>query len=244
MLTLYTADTPNGHKATIALQELELAHEVKLIDLNAGEQHRDDFAAMSPNHKIPLLVDDGRAIFESGAILIHLADKAGRLLPADGAARSEVLQWLFMQVGSVGPMLGQLWWFRHAGKDNDQALQRYGREVRRLYGVYDQHLAAHDWLAGGAYSIADIATWPWLASHRELGIDMADYPHVAQWLARIGARDAVRRGVAQTRPEAACAARCDGGGTAAGPLAQAAEVDGGGAPAAAAGDRSGHRSGQ
>jgi GSH-dependent disulfide-bond oxidoreductase len=206
MLTLYTADTPNGHKATIALQELELAHELKLVDLNAGEQHSDAFAAMSPNHKIPLLVDDGRAIFESGAILVHLADTAGRLLPAGGAARSEVLQWLFMQVGSVGPMLGQLWWFRHAGKDNEQALQRYGREVRRLYGVYDQRLAARDWLAADMYSIADIATWPWLASHHELGIDMAAYPHVAGWLARIGARDAVRRGVAQTRPMAACAA--------------------------------------
>ena len=209
MLTLYTADTPNGHKATIALQELELPHVVTLVDLNAGEQHQDAFAAISPNHKIPLLVDDGRAIFESGAILIHLADKAGRLLPAAGAARSEVLQWLFMQVGSVGPMLGQLWWFRHTakqtGKDNEQALQRYGNEVRRLYGVYDRQLAAHAWLAGDAYSIADIATWPWLAAYQELGIAMADYPHVAQWLERIGGRDAVRRGVAQTRRQAACA---------------------------------------
>ncbi|MBY0239026.1 MAG: glutathione S-transferase N-terminal domain-containing protein [Burkholderiaceae bacterium] len=203
MLTLYTADTPNGHKATIALQELELPHTVRLVDLNAGEQHRAEFAAISPNHKIPLLVDDGHAIVESGAILIHLADLAGRLLPAQGAARSEVLQWLFMQVGSVGPMLGQLWWFRHtakeSGKDNEQALQRYGREVRRLYGVYEQRLGANEWLAGGAYSIADIATWPWLVSHQHLGIDMAEYPNVAAWLARIGARDAVRRGVAQTK---------------------------------------------
>lgn len=203
MLTLYTADTPNGHKATIALQELELPHTVRLVDLNAGEQHRAEFAAISPNHKIPLLVDDGHAIFESGAILIHLADLTGRLLPAQGAARSEVLQWLFMQVGSVGPMLGQLWWFRHtakeSGKDNEQALQRYGREVRRLYGVYEQRLGANEWLAGGAYSIADIATWPWLVSHQHLGIDMAEYPNVAAWLARIGARDAVRRGVAQTK---------------------------------------------
>jgi GST-like protein len=199
MLTLYTADTPNGRKITIALQELELPYELNLVDLNAGEQHQQAFTAMSPNHKIPLLVDDGRPVFESGAILIHLADKAGRLLPREGAARSEVLQWLFMQVGSVGPMLGQLWWFRHAGKDNEQAMQRYGREVRRLYGVYEQRLAAQAWLAGGAYSIADIATWPWLASHHELGLDMADYPHVARWLERIGARDAVKRGLAQTR---------------------------------------------
>jgi GST-like protein len=204
MLTLYTADTPNGQKITIAQQELELAHEVKLVDLNGGEQHRPPFSAISPNHKIPLLVDAGRPIFESGAILIHLADRAGRLLPPDdqthGAARSEVLQWLFMQVGSVGPMLGQLWWFRHAGKDNEQAMERYGREVRRLYGVYEERLAAQEWLAGGAYSIADIATWPWLASHEALGIAMADYPHVARWLKTIGARDAVRRGLAQTRP--------------------------------------------
>jgi GST-like protein len=224
MLTLYTADTPNGHKATIALQELELPHAVHLVDLDAGEQHSAEFAAMSPNHKIPLLVDDGRAIFESGAILIHLADQAGRLLPAAGAARSEVLQWLFMQVGSTGPMLGQLWWFRHAGKDNEQALQRYGREVRRLYGVYDQRLATQAWLAGGAYSIADIATWPWLASHHELGIDMADYPQVAGWLARIGARDAVRRGVAQTKRVAACAV--DG---AANPAPDARRANGGAA---------------
>jgi GST-like protein len=202
MITLYTADTPNGQKITIALQELELAHEVRLLDLNAGQQHQPEFAAISPNHKIPLLVDDGQSIFESGAILIHLADKAGRLLPKDGAARSEVLQWLFMQVGSVGPMLGQLWWFRHGActaPPNGQALERYGREVRRLYGVYEQRLASRAWLAGGSYSIADIATWPWLASHHELGLDMAEYPAVSAWLERIAQRPATRRGMAQAK---------------------------------------------
>lgn len=202
MLTLYTADTPNGQKITIALQELELAHEVRLLDLNAGRQHQPDFAAMSPNHKIPLLVDEGQAIFESGAILIHLSDKAGRLLPREGAARSEVLQWLFLQVASVGPMLGQLWWFRHgacSAPPNEQALERYGREVRRLYGVYEQRLASSAWLAGGSYSIADIATWPWLASHHELGLDMAAYPAVSAWLERIARRPATARGMAQAK---------------------------------------------
>jgi GSH-dependent disulfide-bond oxidoreductase len=204
MMTLYTANTPNGQKITIALQELELQHEVRLLDLNAGQQHQPDFTAMSPNHKIPLLVDDGQAIFESGAILIHLADKAGRLLPKDGAARSTVLQWLFLQVASVGPMLGQLWWFRHGScgePRNEQALERYGRETRRLYGVYEQRLAAATWLAGEHYSIADIATWPWLASHHELGLDMADYPAVSAWLARIAQRPATRRGMAQAKGE-------------------------------------------
>ncbi|WP_228894015.1 glutathione S-transferase family protein [Pseudoduganella aquatica] len=159
---------------------------------------------MSPNHKIPLLVDEGEAIFESGAILIHLADKAGRLLPRDGAARSTVLQWLFLQVASVGPMLGQLWWFRHgavAGPRNEQALERYGREVHRLYGVYEQRLASSAWLAGASYSIADIATWPWLASHHELGLDMAGYPAVSTWLERIAQRPATQRGMAQAKGE-------------------------------------------
>jgi len=202
MMMLYTANTPNGQKITIALQELELQHEVRLLDLNAGQQHQPDFAAMSPNHKIPLLVDGGQAIFESGAILIHLADKAGRLLPKDGAARSTVLQWLFLQVASVGPMLGQLWWFRHGagnGPRNEQALERYGRETRRLYGVFEQRLAAGTWLAGDDYSIADIATYPWLASHHELGLDMAEYPAVAAWLERIARRPATARGMAQAK---------------------------------------------
>ena len=204
MMTLYTANTPNGQKITIALQELELPHEVRLLDLNAGQQHQPGFAAMSPNHKIPLLVDHGQAIFESGAILIHLADKAGRLLPKDGAARSTVLQWLLLQVGSVGPMLGQLWWFRHGScgePRNEQALERYGRETRRLYGVFEQRLAANAWLAGGDYSIADIATYPWLASYHELGLDMAEYPALAGWLERIAQRPATARGMARAKGE-------------------------------------------
>ncbi|CAN7609078.1 glutathione binding-like protein [Pseudoduganella sp. LjRoot289] len=204
MMTLYTANTPNGQKITIAMEELELMHELRLLDLNAGEQHQPDYVAMSPNHKIPLLVDDGQAIFESGAILVHLADQAGRLLPKEGAARSAVLQWLFLQMASVGPMLGQLWWFRHAagaGPRNEQALERYGREVRRLYGVFELRLAASACLAGSDYSIADIATYPWLASHHELGLDMAEFPAVAAWLARIAARPATVRGMARAKGE-------------------------------------------
>lgn len=197
MITFYTAPTPNGHKIAIALRELGIAHEIRNVDLEAGEQHRAPFADLSPNHKIPLLVDGGRAIFESGAILIHLAEKTGRLLPADAAGRSAVLQWLFFQAAHIGPMLGQLWYFRHAdGAPNEQALQRYGREARRLYGVVEMQLARHGWLAGDAYSIADIAAWPWLREHGTLGIPSADYPATAAWLARIGARPAVREALA------------------------------------------------
>jgi GST-like protein len=203
MLTLYTANTPNGQKATIALQELGLEHELRHVNLNAGEQHRPPFSEMSPNHKIPLLVDDGEPIFESGAILIHLADRAGRLLPASGAGRSEVLQWLFLQVASIGPMLGQLWHFRHAGSaPNEGALERYGREVRRLYGVYEERLAGREWLAGAAYSIADIAAFPWLRAYGELGIPISDYPAVMAWIARIEERPAVQRGLVDAVPPA------------------------------------------
>lgn len=204
MLTLYTADTPNGQKITIALEELGLPHTVQHVNLNAGEQHQPPFSDMSPNHKIPLLVDDGTPIFESGAILIHLADKAGALLPAEGAARSEALQWLFLQVGSIGPMLGQLWYFRHIAANgsprNEQALERYGRETLRLLGVFEQRLRARPYLAGDDYTIADVASFPWIRSHHELGITLNDYPAVADWVARIEARPAVQRGLAAAKP--------------------------------------------
>lgn len=193
MITFYTASTPNGHKIAIALNELGLVHETRRVDLDAGEQHLPPFADMSPNHKIPLIVDDGRPVFESGAILLHLAGKAGRLLPRDEEDRSVVLQWLFLQAAHIGPMLGQLWHFRHAGgTPNEGALQRYDSEARRLYGVVERQLAQHGWLAGDAYSIADIAAWPWLREHDTLGISMADYPATVAWLERIAERPAVR----------------------------------------------------
>lgn len=201
MLTLYTADTPNGQKITIALEELGLPHTLHHVNLGAGEQHQAPFSDMSPNHKIPLLVDDATPIFESGAILIHLADKAGKLLPASGAARSVVLQWLFLQVGSIGPMLGQLWYFRHAcGTQSVVALDRYHRETLRLLGVLEERLRAKPYLAGDEYTIADIASFPWIRSHHELGITLNDYPALADWLARIEARPAVQRGLAAAKP--------------------------------------------
>jgi GST-like protein len=149
---------------------------------------------------------DGHATFESGAILIELADRAGRLLPADGPERSRVLSWLFMQVGSVGPMLGQLWWFRHAGAANTQALERYEREVRRIYGVVERRLAESAFIGTSTYGIADIAMYPWLASHEELGIDLDAYPNVARWIATVAARPAVVRGLRYAAPPARAAA--------------------------------------
>jgi GST-like protein len=201
MLNLYTADTPNGQKITIALEELALPHRLHHVNLAAGEQHQPPFSAMSPNHKIPLLVDEGTPIFESGAILIHLADKAGGLLPASGPARSVVLQWLFLQAAHIGPMLGQLWYFRHgATARNEQALERYGRETLRLLGVFEERLRSNAYLAGNDYTIADIASFPWIRSHHELGVTLADFPALAEWLGRIGARPAVQRGLAAARP--------------------------------------------
>ena len=203
MLTLYTADTPNGQKITIALEELGLPHQVHHVDLSAGEQHRPPFSEMSPNHKIPLLVDGATPIFESGAILIHLADKAGKLLAPAGEARSVALQWLFLQVGSIGPMLGQLWFFRHGagtGQPNQQALERYGRETLRLLGVFEERLRDKPYLAGDEYTIADIASFPWIRSHHELGVTLSDFPAVADWAERIAARPAVQRGLAAAKP--------------------------------------------
>jgi GSH-dependent disulfide-bond oxidoreductase len=203
MITLYTDDTPNGHKIAIALEELALDYRVRPVDLGAGEQHSPAFLAISPNNKIPVIVDEDEelSIFESGAILVHLADKAGRLLPSNGAQRSVVLQWLFMQVGSVGPMLGQLWWFRHGTSEaNPQALERYEREARRIYGVLERRLGASPFVGGPAYSIADIAMFPWLRSHGELGLALDDYASVRRWLDEIESRPAVQRGLNLVTP--------------------------------------------
>jgi GST-like protein len=203
MYHLYTADTPNGRKATIAFEELGLPYEIRHVDLNKGEQHQPEFLSISPNNKIPAILrcEDGLAIFESGAILMHLASQAGRLLPQEEAARNRVLAWLFMQVGSVGPMLGQLWWFRHASSTpNEQALQRYTRETLRIYGVIERELARSAHIGGDDYSIADIAMFPWLVSTHELGIDLADFPHVGRWLQQVAARPAVQRGLELSRP--------------------------------------------
>lgn len=201
MITLYTWSTPNGYKISIALEELGLPYEVKTIDITQDQQFAPEFLAISPNNKIPAIVDsDGPggkpiALFESGAILIYLAEKTGKLLPIDPRARHEVLQWLMMQMGSVGPMLGQAHHFlRFAPEDVPYAKRRYSNETRRIYGVLDRRLSKHDWLAADIYSIADIATFPWIARHEWQGIDLADFPNLKRWFDAIAARPAVVRG--------------------------------------------------
>ena len=192
MYTAYVAATPNGRKLIIALEELGLDYQVRHVDLGAGEQFAPEFLKISPNNKIPALVDErtGQGLFESCAILYHLGQAMGRLIPDSDA----VLQWLFLQAASVGPMLGQLWWFRHAAPErNEMALARYTRETQRLYGVVERRLAVSRHIAADDYSMADIAFYPWLATYDELGIDIRAYPHVEAWLRRIADRPAVVR---------------------------------------------------
>lgn len=202
MITLYTWGTPNGYKISIALEELGLPYTAKPINILTDEQFAPDFLAISPNNKIPAIVDsdgpDGQPIslFESAAILLYLAEKTGKLLPAEPRGRHEVMQWLMMQMGSVGPMLGQAHHFlRFAPEDLPYAKQRYANEARRIYGVLDRRLAEHEWLAAGQYSIADIATFPWIARHEWQGIDLADFPALKRWFDAIAARPAVVRGL-------------------------------------------------
>jgi GSH-dependent disulfide-bond oxidoreductase len=184
------------------LEECGLAYRAIPVNIGAGEQFRPGFLAISPNNKIPAIVDpdgpDGKPIslFESGAILVYLASKTGRFLPASDRAKFEVLQWLMFQMGGVGPMLGQAHHFRmYAPEKIPYAIDRYTNEARRLYGVIDQRLAQSDWLGGAEYSIADIATFPWLRSWQNQGIVLEDYPHLKRWFDTIAARPAVQRGV-------------------------------------------------
>jgi glutathione S-transferase len=203
MIELYTAPTPNGRKVSIALEEMELPYQVHGIDLMAGEQRQPEFLAINPNGRIPAIVDGDAGdfpVFESGAILVWLAEKSGRFLPAAAKPRSVVLQWLFFQVGGVGPMMGQAnVFFRYAEEKIPYAIERYQREVRRLFEVYDRRLAEHEFLAGD-YSIADMATWPWIASHDWSGVPVDGLEHLQRWLGAIGARPAVRRGMDVPKP--------------------------------------------
>lgn len=197
MLELYTAPTPNGYKVSIALEELGLPYQVHAVDLAAGEQKSRGFLELNPNGRIPALVDDGFAIFESGAILIYLADKTGRLLPADAHDRSRAIQWLMFQIGGVGPMMGQAnLFFRHFEQKIQPAIDRYHTEVRRLFGVLDRHLAENEWLAGADYSIADIANWCWTRTARWSGIDPEPFANITRWSRQMAARPAVQRGIA------------------------------------------------
>jgi GST-like protein len=199
MIEFYYFPTPNTWKVAIMLEECGLPYELKVVDLRNGDQFQPEFLKISPNNKIPAIVDtdgpEGKplAIFESGAILIYLAEKSGKLLPTAPAARSEVLQWLFWQVGGLGPMAGQAHVFRSVDPPNPAAWDRYVKETARLYGVMDKRLADRDWLAG-EYSIADIACFGWAWFHNLHGQDLKDFPNVARWYARMSARDAVQRG--------------------------------------------------
>jgi GSH-dependent disulfide-bond oxidoreductase len=197
MIDLYTASTPNGWKASIALEELGLPYEVHRVDLQSEEQKRPEFLAINPNGRIPAIVDrdaEGFAVFESGAILVYLAEKVGRLLPTDAKGRSRVMQWLMFQMGGIGPMMGQAnVFYRYAPEKIPFAIDRYQREVRRLFAVLDGQLASHEHLAGD-YSIADIANWCWVSTHEWSGVSLDGLPHLQRWLAAVGERPAVKRG--------------------------------------------------
>jgi GST-like protein len=202
MIEVYSWATPNGHKVHIMLEECGLPYRAHAIDIGAGDQFTPEFLAISPNNKIPAIVDsegpDGQPIslFESGAILLYLAAKTGRFLPADIRGRYEVLEWLMFQMGSVGPMLGQAHHFRiYAPEKIPYAIDRYTNEARRLYGVMNKRLAKSKYIGGAEYSIADIAIFPWLRSWKNQGIDWNDHPHLKGWFDEIGARPAVVRGV-------------------------------------------------
>ncbi|MBD2103968.1 glutathione S-transferase N-terminal domain-containing protein [Leptolyngbya sp. FACHB-261] len=202
MIDLYTWPTPNGFKVSILLEELGLSYNVIPIDINKGDQFEPDFLKISPNNKIPAIVDpEGPgehpyALFESGAILIYLAEKTSKLLPTEPSERYQTIQWLMFQMGGVGPMLGQAHHFRsYAPEPIAYAIDRYTKEAGRLYGVLDRHLAEQEYLAG-AYSIADIATYPWLRSYERQGQNLADFPHVQRWFNAIGERPAVQKGLA------------------------------------------------
>jgi GST-like protein len=202
MIEVYSWGTPNGHKVHIMLEECGLPYRVHAVDIGAGDQFEPEFLKISPNNKIPAIVDpdgpDGQpmSLFESGAILLYLAGKTGKCLPPDVRGKYEVLQWLMFQMGGVGPMLGQTHHFRiYAPEKIGYAIERYTNEARRLYGVMDRQLARSTYLAGPQYSIADIAVYPWLRSWKNQGIDWADYPHLKGWFDEVGARPAVQRGV-------------------------------------------------
>ncbi|WP_248750489.1 glutathione binding-like protein [Pseudomonas sp. MWU15-20650] len=205
LLHLFTADTPNGQKISIALEELGLNYLQINVDLANGEQKTPDFLARNPNGKIPVLVDHRHAntLFESAVILAYLAEQNGALGGEGVVDKLVIQQWLSFQIASVGPMLGQLWWFRHGTTTtNEQALDRYRRESLRLYGVVEGELSKRDYIAGDSYTIADIALFTWLRTYEELGLDIAPFPAVRAWLERLAKRPAVKRGLAKSRQEA------------------------------------------
>jgi len=195
MIDLYTAATPNGHKVSIALEELGLPYQVHALSFDKKEQKTPEFLRINPNGRIPAIVDDGFAVFESGAILIYLAEKTGKLLPSDAKGRSLALQWLMFQMGGVGPMQGQAnVFFRYFPEKLQGAIDRYQHETRRLYEVLDSRLGEAEYLAGD-YGIADIATYPWVRVHDWAGVSVDGLEHLQRWMAALAARPAVQRGL-------------------------------------------------
>lgn len=207
MIQFYTYTTPNGRKISIMLEELGIPYQVNVVNISNGEQFEADFLKVSPNNKIPAIVDEGAnglAVFESGAILTYLAETYGQFLPASGEARYKTLEWLHWQIGGVGPMFGQLGYFTVYAKEKiPQAIARYTSEAERLLAVMDRRLTDNAYLAGEAYSIADMAAYPWVVNACEgaflgasLGAVLAEKPAVLRWLSDVGARPAVQRGMA------------------------------------------------
>ena len=198
MIDLYTSGTPNGHKASVTLEELELDYEVHAINLGAGEQKTEKFLAMNPNGRIPVIKDrdnDDLVVFETGAIMVYLAEKTGKLLPSSGKYRSEVMQWLMFQMGGIGPMMGQAnVFFRYFPEKIQPVIDRYQHECRRLFEVLDTGLKDKEWLAGD-FSIADIANWCWVRTYRWSGVSRDGLPHLDRWLGQIKERPACRAGV-------------------------------------------------
>ena len=201
MIDLYSWATPNGQKISIALEELGLAYRLRLINIGADEQFAPNFLALSPNNRIPAIIDHGGPnchpirLFESGAILFYLAEKTGQLMPQDRAGRANLMQWLMWQIGGFGPMLGQAHHFSMNAKDQDYGKQRYYKEANRLYGVLDRQLATHEFVVGKDLSIADMAIFPWTRTVWRQGVDLYDYPHVVRWRRMLINRPAFLAGV-------------------------------------------------
>jgi GST-like protein len=208
MIDLYFYPSPNGLKVTIMLEECGLPYRIQFVDITRGAQFAPDFLKISPNNKIPALVDSTQphapvSVFESGAILLYLAERTGQYLPADGQARYRALQWLFWQVGGLGPMAGQAHHFRaFASEQVPYGIRRYTDECNRLYGVLNRALGESEWLAG-EYSIADMACYPWIIPYERQGQQLTDFPHVARWFAAMGARSAVQKGLERGHEKAA-----------------------------------------
>lgn len=203
MIELYTAPTPNGWKASIMLEEIGLEYIVKPINIGTGEQKTAEYLAINPNARIPAIIDQDNgnfAVFESGAILVYLAEKTGQLMPADVKGRSLVMQWLMFQMGGVGPMMGQAnVFFRYFPEKIQPAIDRYQNESKRLLTVLDNRLKDHEYLAGD-YSIADIANWSWAKIYEWPGVDVSDLPHLLRWIDLMAAKPAVQKGIAIPTP--------------------------------------------